>query len=373
MMGFWILNWLLRMSMLLLTLFLVGGVYKEYSEGATKFMVSQQPLSTYDNPTVTVCFWSKVELEPGIHFTYQYWYWNGGWTLLGTDADKSRFLKIMVADGGEVLRNCFMFKKLREDLLQNKYVELYFNFLQEDIVHAGFVYLTTEENAYGVVAQRWFDGEVTEVHLKKHSTIYVVLDDNHQFEYLNNSCTSQSFYQCLASFLRDSKGCTGHGGICEAVSLPSPRLPPCQTQTAHNCSLKAFWEAFQNSSLCRMEKTCNIMEYRIDLDSDQHDPAWTYRFVYTLDSPTISTERQIQPYKVVHSEYLVWSLFTFVAYTGGILGLTLGFSSPGMIGWIFDKLYLAKSYPFKRKNKIQKKKGGWYYTIYHLTYWFLKL
>ena len=353
---------MLKLSLLVLSIVMVGGVYNEYREGATKFAVSQTTLSTNDNPTATVCFWSKVELEPGTHFTLEYFYLNKNWTLLGTELDQSRFMKVKVADDGEIRRNCFMFKKLREDLL-SKPIVMNFRFIQEDNVEAGIVYFTTEENAHGIVAQRWFDGEVTEVHLKKHSYIYVRLEDNHQFEYLHNSCTDQSYYQCLSSFLWDSKRCSEHGGMCEAVSLPSPRFPPCPSQTAHNCSLTAFWGAFRNSSLCRMERTCKIMEYRIDQIGLYADTIWTYRFSFQLDAPRSSVERQIQPYKAVHSEYLVWSLFTLVAYIGGILGLTLGFSCPGMVDWIFDKLHLANSYASKRTIAIQNRKRGKYFSI----------
>ena len=62
----------------------------------------------------------------------------------------------------------------------------------------------------------------------------------------------------------------------------------------------------------------------------------TFSFGYGFVS-SASQARLIQPHKTVHSEYLVWSEFTLVAYVGGMLGLTLGISLLDIYHWIMNK------------------------------------
>ena len=49
-------------------------------------------------------------------------------------------------------------------------------------------------------------------------------------------------------------------------------------------------------------------------------------------------------YKSIHKEYRVWTEFTLIAYVGGMLGLTFGFSFPVLYNWIFEKAYVAWNY-----------------------------
>ena len=134
-----------------------------------------------------------------------------------------------------------------------------------DVVETPWVYFTTEANAYGAVAQRWFDGVVTRLQLMKEKHVHVYLDDIHKHNYLSQQCSDRSFYQCLASNLANAKHCESYGGLCNAVSLPSVRYPPCPTLATKNCSLNAFWMAFDNEYGCKLEKSCRTMEYRIDI------------------------------------------------------------------------------------------------------------
>ena len=52
--------------------------------------------------------------------------------------------------------------------------------------------------------------------------------------------------------------------------------------------------------------------------------------------PGSDQDRQIQPHKLVHTEYLVWSEFTLVAYIGGMLGLTVGISMLDACHWLLE-------------------------------------
>ena len=158
-----------------------------------------------------------------------------------------------------------MFKRTKVDILGGKkYLVFKIRFKEDSLLQAPWVYVTTEENAYGVVAGRWMDGEVVPFRLKRGKYVFVNLDNVHQYNYLIHSCTEQSYYQCLSSELTKEENCAEHGGMCDAVSLPSVHFPRCPTAGARNCSLNAFWAAFDSESLCKKQKSCRTMEYRIE-------------------------------------------------------------------------------------------------------------
>ena len=49
----------------ILSIYFVGGVYKEYAAGASIMEDSEKPVAALDNPTVTLCFESWSELNLG--------------------------------------------------------------------------------------------------------------------------------------------------------------------------------------------------------------------------------------------------------------------------------------------------------------------
>ena len=51
----------------ILSIHFVSGVYKEYTAGASIMEASETPVAALDNPTITLCFESWVELNFGEH------------------------------------------------------------------------------------------------------------------------------------------------------------------------------------------------------------------------------------------------------------------------------------------------------------------
>ena len=196
----------------------------------------------------------------------------------------------------------------------------------------------------------------------KDKILKVVLDDVHQHEYLSHQCTNQPFYNSLATGINASGACMEFGGICEAISIPLLQLPPCNNQEERNCSLSAFHQALNEpGTKWNNEKTCIATEYRISLldwkDNTYKPYEATYILEYWFQSKKSSGKREIKPFKTIHTEFLVWNEFTLVAYVGGMLGLTIGFSFPGMYEWIFEKFKVAWQYHY-RSNKPKNKKWG---------------
>ena len=80
----------------ILSIYFVGGVYKEYAVGASILEESETPVTALDNPTVTLCFESWSELNRGDHF--EAWYalydsdGNYRWMTLRTRFDPEKIL-----------------------------------------------------------------------------------------------------------------------------------------------------------------------------------------------------------------------------------------------------------------------------------------
>ena len=129
------------------------------------------------------------------------------------------------------------------------------------------VYVTSEANAYGAVAQKWFDGDPNPIELWYKYFVTTTVLDITEYSYLSHHCSDLSFYECLSSELKNSQNCKDFGGICEAVSLPKEYFPPCHTQAAYNCSLTAFLAALNTDTHCREKKLCRAIEYNHRVDA----------------------------------------------------------------------------------------------------------
>ena len=321
----------------ILSIYFVGGVYKEYATGASIMEESETPVTALDNPTVTLCFESWSELNLGDHFVAVYvLYDSDGKYDSHWPVEENMMKKLFVIqETGQMKRNCFMFMKRPEDL-ENKRLDLDITFGNHTIVQQfAWAYVTSEQNAYGAVTQKWYDGEVSKLHLEKHKYSWTYLDNIQEYNYLGNDCSPHSFYDCVSSQLQttNTSSCAGQGGMCEAVSLPGANFQPCHSQAAYNCSLETFLNVF-NSQQCNVQKACRVTEYKLGWKAIFDYPHATYSLGYQFYVPVSSQKRHIKPYKTVHTEVMIWDDFTLVTYILGTLGLTLGFSLPDLYNWL---------------------------------------
>ena len=63
-------------GLLLVSYYLVGGVYWEYMESKTNFAVTKEPLTVKDNPAVLVKFKVAKEITYGIDYVIEAFTWN---------------------------------------------------------------------------------------------------------------------------------------------------------------------------------------------------------------------------------------------------------------------------------------------------------
>ena len=230
-----------------------------------------------------------------------------------------------------------MFMK-RTEVLENELILLVITFSNPTIVQQfAWAYITSEQNAYGAVTQKWYDGEVSKLHLKKNILTRIRLENIHEYNYLGNDCSPHSFYDCVSFQLKtaNTSSCAGQGGMCEAVSLPGANFQPCHSQAAYNCSLETFLNVY-NSQQCNIQKACNVTEYKLEWMPSADFPYGTYTLGYWFNVQSASQKRHIKPYRMVHTEVMIWDNFTLVTYILGVLGLTLGFSLPDVYNWLLE-------------------------------------
>ena len=79
--------------------------------------------------------------------------------------------------------------------------------------------MTSEANSYGSVYAKWYDGETVPLYLKKGLIETIQISKITTYEYLEDSCTRETFYECFASKIGSLK-CLEDGVYCSPYSIP---------------------------------------------------------------------------------------------------------------------------------------------------------
>ena len=336
-------TYLLKMCLVVLTFFFVWSTCLEYADRRLSTSITESPLTIADNPTVTMCYTTLsegVNIQYNDNFTASYRYVNSTGSVISTwKVGETDVKKMALVDSTR--RHCFMFDRLEMDITGDRRVYLDIKEISFSGEYFFDYYFTSEENAHGVVNERWFDGEVSQIWIYNGEEGFVRLDDVHQYEHPKTSCSPKPFYECVYEQMLDSNDCSG-GQLCEAVSLPKSTLSPCESEEAYNCSLAVFWKAYNSD--CMQEISCTTVEYKLQ------EPANYYMYHSRPNNqagvasigygfyPKSSQGSKNNPQKTVHTDYLTWNEFTLMAYVGGILGLTMGISLLDVYFWLFDKV-----------------------------------
>ena len=121
---------------------------------------------------------------------------------------------------------------------------------QEDVFEAQ-LYFTSENNSYGVVFQKWFDGRIEALQLSKGEYKAVQIAEIRQYDFLKTKCTASPFYDCIVSKIKE------RGIQCTSYTLPHdyPICPRNETTA----------ELINPMSIvgldCLGPKTCSVKEY----------------------------------------------------------------------------------------------------------------
>jgi hypothetical protein len=218
-------------------------ILSDYLSGATFFQIREEEMSSSDMPSVTFCFYTRksIDFENEFSAFFEYRSFNHptrtkAWIDRGY-LNQTLFEPLNVVDDNQGFkRYCFLLRWKRpiisyrlvyyQYLLQvsGQWLNLFFKFSHEEHIDHYTVYVTSEENAYGVVTQNWLDGDVIEAqHSENIRRILhqIIINDMCEYNYLEGSCSNQPYYECLADrckqFFQEGQASVGNE---KNVSLP---------------------------------------------------------------------------------------------------------------------------------------------------------
>ena len=209
---------------------------RSYINGNTDYSVSHRPLTMMDLPTLAICLPPAVQIFPVVK-NYIYGqnlliyvsildstmdvYLES--TLLEEDRSvqaQNKSLKIhltKIKQKNMAPHQCYKISPIwtgnpKAGLEFDSNFQLQFNFLDSSVnvwdtfkESSGRIYLTSEENSYGLTLGRWFDGKMDSVALKgSQNMIYDVYEVN-EYVRMDWHCSHDSYFERLAKRFKEIK------------------------------------------------------------------------------------------------------------------------------------------------------------------------
>ena len=208
------------------------------------------------------------------------------------------------------------------------------------------VWISSEDNSYGMGKERWFDGAIEKITPEFDDGIWI--DHVIEYEKMEGTCSKESYYQCLGKrFQGESKEIMDEitendpscqfKDPCTPYQLPFENsvMPICSTFTESVCSSRVLDNLLSDQENYCLP-SCNVEEFKIgkirykSVGSSDYQFGFGYRF----GQPQSGDRRSSTPIKTVKKEYLVITWISVVGTVGGTLGMFVGFSILGSLEWL---------------------------------------
>ena len=371
----WIAYWLLYFGLAATSFLFVKQTMHDFFKGETYFTMRTEPLTSLDTPTFTFCWYperGKWNMDFGKHFNIGFSsnermippLVEGAWTK--THGDQLVLLTKMKTWGERLCYKINLPGERNQELVTGYYGEIKFD-AQTPAPQESTLFVTTEENAYGVVFRRWYDGEVFPFVMKNQTKHAVAIPKVREYHYQPELCqNTQTYYQCLASKWKEiNHNCTPKG--CSPYTLPTAT----QFRVTDICDKEGDCHIGQESAdfyvetihfdetVCKNEadKLCIVKEYIVeDENVDELDETQNGYSIFLALLPPASSRgpRVTNPYKEVYVETFKLDIYQLIGTIGGTLGLMISFSFMGTITSITERVVSLVS-TCRWRLQIQKK------------------
>ena len=210
------------------------------------------------------------------------------------------------------------------------------------------MYITTKENSYGAILEKWFDGRVQPLKLLRGKHHKIRITEVQKIVHLKGKCSNVAFYQCLTDNFKTLNKCDDP---CTSFTLPNLDYQLCnytENKERAHCSCRIFWDLYEGDK-CRKEKLCEVQQYFVDKsDSRLHGSPDAFHFSLEYGRPnSLDGYRENRPIKTVHKETPVWGPFQLLGNIGGTMGMFVGFSFSGCIVWIINLTFKLRDFVLK--------------------------
>ena len=242
-----------------------------------------------------------------------------------------------------------------------------------------FFGLTSKENSYGFIVEKWFDGKVQIV--DQQSDIFDVLIVNViEYQYLKSACSQDSYYQILADrfesldtnafleqhfkFMCKTKNQYGGNYInttCSPVSLPfrNNKTPICSQDIEKWCYQRVL-ERLMLDQTELSTRTCKVKEFKIKpkpISKNTVDGNLVVWIKFERAEEEIANAREwltTRTFKTVKREQYVISTFSLIGNIGGTLGMFVGFSFLSTSEWIMNVIETLLGHFRSRKRTLSQ-------------------
>ena len=316
--------------------FMYGVLDKFFSE---KTSISQSEVPVKDLPSIVLCFdkpSSRLkEYEYASDFGIIYFIADDIWT----------FHESLVLKEGEnltLLDEAINLEKITtfavpcykiSSMLSTKYmvktettISVYFidSIPEKDLPTSLKVYISSEENSYGIIYKEWMHGNILKTHVDKGKSKDVKLKP---IQRNNLPCGHESYYECGSRILE--AGLSGSSSQCSTYSLPS--YPVCKFNKTEE-----EWQEFFNAEVkyhdecIKLPKVCVTLEY-VQIETFKEELVDTnISFKFSYEIPSNST--------TLFEEYYICDAVNAIGSVGGTLGMFIGFSFTGLISFLMTIL-----------------------------------
>ena len=316
-------------------------VFEKFQSEATSFLQKEENI--VENPTITFCFQldsNSIQFGKDLNITMGV---KKGYDIIKTSSMllnegithyRGNTEEILLLEK-IILEDVFTCYKITPKFLQLGvwvYHIVYFDsatFIGK--LPAVRVYVTSENNSYGIIKENWSDGEQLSYTLKVGSKPKKKVRIHP--EKINNlgtktKCRNEPYYECYAKHLInkvDFKNCKK----CIFQTLPPDSIMNatiCATEEEIQCARDIENRAWWNLSLEECPRPCTILQYKEKSevayeDTNQSDDL-KVSFYYMLAAVDKVT---------VYEEYIIYDFIGMIGSAGGTLGLFIGFSFMNVI------------------------------------------